>query len=67
MTDEEKWNRAVFIAIDNLQQPNERTRQRALDEDVLIEFYEVRQQLIEEAHRKFISDGQLNNSNVGKI
>ena len=53
MTDEEKWNRALFIAIDDLQEPNEKTRRRAIDEDVFEEFFEVRQQLIEQAHRKF--------------
>ena len=66
MTEEEKWNRALFIAIDDLQEPNEKTRQRAVDEGVVEEFYEVRQQLIEEAHRKFTPNKQLNNSNVGK-
>lgn len=53
MTDEEKWNRALFIAIDDLHEPNQETRQRAIDEGVFLEFFEVRQQLIEEAHRKF--------------
>jgi hypothetical protein len=53
MTDDEKWNRALFIAIDDLNEPNEQTRQRAIDEGVFVEFYEVRQQLIEYAHRKF--------------
>ena len=53
MTDDEKWNRALFIAIDDLNEPNKQTRQRAIDEGVFVEFYEVRQQLIEYAHRKF--------------
>jgi hypothetical protein len=53
MTDEEKWNRALFIAIDDLNEPNEQTRQRAIEEGVFEEFYEVRQQLIEYAHLKF--------------
>lgn len=66
MTDVEKWNRALFIAIADLQEPNEKTRRRAVDEGVFEEFYEVRQQLIEAAHRKFTPNKQLNNSNVGK-
>jgi len=53
MTEEEKWNRALFIAIDDLNKPNEQTRQRAIEEGVFEEFYEVRQQLIEYAHLKF--------------
>ena len=53
MTDEEKWNRALFIAIDDLNDPNTTTRQRAIEEGVFEEFFEVRQQLIEYAHRKF--------------
>lgn len=57
MTDEEKWNTALFIAIDDLNDPNSVTRQRAIDADCFVEFMEVRQQLIEHAHRKFHSHG----------
>ena len=53
MTDDEKWNCALFIAIDDLNKPNEQTRQRAIEEGVFEEFYEIRQQLIEYAHLKF--------------
>ena len=55
MTDEEKWNTALFIAIDDLNDPNSETRQKAIDADCLVEFFEIRQQLIEHAHRKFTS------------
>ena len=53
MTDEEKWNRALMIAIEDLDRPNEATRAKAIEEKVFVEFYEIRQQLIEHAHRKF--------------
>ena len=53
MTDEERWNTALRIAIEDLDQPNEETRRKAIDADCFVEFYEIRQQLIEEAHRKF--------------
>ena len=53
MTEEEKWNRALFIAIDDLNDPNDATRGRAIREGVFEEFYEIRQQLIEYAHGKF--------------
>jgi len=50
MTDIEKWNTAVLIAIDNLEMPNSDTRLDASTSNVTVEFYEVRQQLIEHAH-----------------
>lgn len=53
MTDEEKWNTALFIAIDDLNNPNSETRRKAIDAGCFVEFMEVRQQLIEQAHRKF--------------
>ena len=56
MTDEEKWNTALFIAIDDLNNPNSETRQKAIDADCFVEFMEVRQQLIEQAHRKFTAN-----------
>ena len=52
MTEEEKWNTALYIAIEDLNEPNEATRQKAIDAGVFVEFYEVRQQLIETAHNK---------------
>ena len=55
MTDEEKWNRALMIAIEDLDRPNAATRAKAIEEGVFLEFYEIRQQLIEHAHRKFHS------------
>ena len=50
MTDIEKWNTALMIAIDNLEMPHSDTRLKASTSDVTVEFYEVRQQLIEYAH-----------------
>ena len=50
MTDIEKWNTAVMIAIDNLEMPHSDTRIDASMSNVTVEFYEVRQQLIEYAH-----------------
>ena len=53
MTDVEKWNTALFIALDDLVDPNPDTRQKAIDAGCLAEFMEIRQQLIEQAHHKF--------------
>ena len=55
MTEEEKWNRALMIAIEDLDSPNQATRAKAIEEGVFVEFYEIRQQLIEHAHKKFHS------------
>ena len=52
MTEEEKWNTALKIAIEDLDEPNEKTRMKAIDAGVFVEFYEIRQQLIETAHNK---------------
>ena len=52
MTEEEKWNTALQIAIEDLDEPNEKTRMKAIDAGVFVEFYEIRQQLIETAHNK---------------
>ena len=59
MTDEEKWNTALFIAIEDLNNPNSETRRKAIDAGCFVEFMEVRQQLIEEAHRKHAAKGSL--------
>ena len=53
MTEEEKWNTALKIAIADLDEPNEATRLKAIEAGVFVEFYEIRQQLIETAHNKF--------------
>jgi len=50
MTDTERWNTALMIAIDNLEDPHYETRERAAFSEVTVEFYEVRQQLLEFAH-----------------
>ena len=52
MTEEEKWNTALQIAIEDLGKPNEATRLRAIEAEVFVEFFEIRQQLIEIAHNK---------------
>lgn len=59
MTDEEKWNLALWIVIKDLEEPNEKTRKSAIDADVFEEFFEIRQQLIETAHRKHAMQGSL--------
>ena len=58
MTDVEKWNTALFIALDDLVDPNSNTRQKAIDAGCFVEFMEVRQQLIETAHNKFYKGSQ---------
>ena len=50
MTDIEKWNTAVMIAIADLEEPNSDTRSIATASGAVVEFHEVRQQLIEYAH-----------------
>ena len=50
MTDTERWNTARMIAIHNLEDPHSETRERAAFSEVTVEFYEVRQQLLEFAH-----------------
>jgi hypothetical protein len=50
MTDTERWNTALMIAIDNLEEPHPDTRNVAAKSEVTVEFYEVRQQLLEFAH-----------------
>ena len=50
MTDIEKWNTAVMIAIADLEEPNSDTRSIATASEAVVEFHEVRQQLIEYAH-----------------
>ena len=50
MTDTERWNTALMIAIENLEDPHTETRERASFSEVTVEFWEVRQQLIEYAH-----------------
>ena len=52
MTEEEKWNTALQIAIADLDEPNEATRLRAVEAGVFVEFFEIRQQLIEIAYNK---------------
>jgi len=59
MNEVERWNTALFIAIDDLTYPNSVTRNRAIDEECLIEFFEIRQQLIEHAHGLFAGEGSL--------
>lgn len=56
MTEEERWNTALFIAIDDLNKPNEETRQKAITAGCFVEFMEIRQQFIEEAHRKWFPE-----------
>ena len=50
MTDTERWNTALMIAIRNLEEPHPETRTLATESDVSLEFHEVRQHLLEYAH-----------------
>ena len=56
MTDTERWNTALMIAIDNLEDPDPETRDRAAFSEVTVEFFEVRQQLLEYAHKLLAFD-----------
>lgn len=49
----QRWNTALLIAIDDLEAPNEETRKKAITAGCYAEFMEVRQLLMEDAHRKF--------------
>ena len=50
LSDVERWNTALMIAIGDLEEPNEDTRSAVFARDVTVEFFEVRQMLIEYAH-----------------
>ena len=50
MTDTERWNTALMIAINDLEEPNKKTREVATEGEVTPEFHEVRQMLIQYAH-----------------
>ena len=52
----ERWNTALMIAIDDLNNPNKETRDSATDAGVTVEFMEIRQSLIEYAHGMFAFD-----------
>jgi len=56
MTETERWNTALMIAIDNLEDPHSETRERAAFSEVTVEFFEVRQQLLEYAHKLLAFD-----------
>ena len=50
MTDTERWNTALMIAIRDLEEPNKFTRKVATEGGVTLEFHEVRSLLIQYAH-----------------
>ena len=56
MTETERWNTALMIAINDLENPNRETRGVAAEGDVTVEFMEIRQQLIEYAHTLLVFD-----------
>ena len=56
LTETERWNTALMIAINDLENPNKETRAVATDGDVTVEFFEIRQQLIEFAHTLLVFD-----------
>ncbi len=50
MNEVERWNTALLIAINDLEQPHPDTRQKATDQDVTLEFHLVREDLLKYAH-----------------
>ena len=50
MTDIEKWNTAVMIAIKDLEEPNRETRQDVSDSEVWLEFWAIREELIKNSY-----------------
>ena len=59
MTETERWNTALMIAIGDLEEPNEDTRSAVFAQDVTVEFFEVRQRLLEYAHTLLAFDTEL--------
>ena len=50
MTDVERWNTALLIAIRDLEKPHIETREKAAEADVTLEFHLVREDLIRYAN-----------------
>jgi len=63
MTDVERWNTALMIAIQDLEEPHKKVRKVATEGGVTVEFLEVRQQLIEYAHTLLAFDSSSLNKN----
>ena len=59
MNETERWNTALMIAIGDLEEPNEDTRSAVFAQDVTVEFFEVRQRLLEYAHTLLAFDTEL--------
>ena len=59
MSETERWNTALMIAIGDLEEPNEDTRSAVFARDVTVEFFEVRQRLLEYAHTLLAFDTDL--------
>ena len=59
MNEIERWNTALMIAIGDLEEPNEDTRSAVFARDVTVEFFEVRQRLLEYAHTLLAFDTEL--------
>ena len=59
LTDIERWNTALMIAIGNLEEPDADTRSAVFASDVSVEFFEVRQRLLEYAHTLLAFDTEL--------
>ena len=53
MTDVERWNTALLIAIHDLEKPHIETREKATEADVSLEFHLVREDLIRYANSLF--------------
>jgi len=59
MNEVERWNEALMIALDDLNEPNEATRRKAIDKACFVEFMEIRQGLIEYAHTNLYKSSSL--------
>lgn len=53
MTDIERWNAALFVAIDDLEDPRKDTRGAIANEHIWEEFMVIREELIRYAHSMF--------------
>ena len=56
MTDTERWNTALMIAIENLEDPDPQTREKAAFSEVTVEFFEIRKLLMQYAHTMLAFD-----------
>jgi len=53
MNDVERWNTALMIAIQDLEDPNKETRKEVSEGEVWLEFLAIREELIRHSHSLF--------------